>query len=90
MTSFLLGIFSGTNFPVNALPRWLLPVALAIPLTYGLDAVRGILLKIPTILPLQWELVLLVAFMFVMLWLGNWAFNSLERTVRKWGTLGQH
>jgi ABC-2 type transport system permease protein len=90
MTSFLLGIFSGTNFPVNALPRWLLPVALAIPLTYGLDAVRGILLKIPTILPIQWELALLVAFMFVMLWLGNWAFNSLERTVRKWGTLGQH
>jgi ABC-2 type transport system permease protein len=90
MSSFLLGIFSGTNFPVNALPKWLLPVALAIPLTYGLDAVRGILLQIPTLIPIQLELVLLVVFMFIMLWLGNWAFNSLERTVRKWGTLGQH
>ena len=90
MSSFLIQIFSGSNFPVNALPKWLLPISLALPLTYGLDAVRGILLKIPTILPLRWEMVLLVIFMFAMLWLGSWAFGSLERRVRRWGTLGQH
>jgi len=90
VTSFLVQIFSGSNFPVNALPKWLLPVALALPLTYGLDAVRGYLFTIPTILPLRWEMVLLVFFMIVMLWLGSWAFGSLERRVRKWGTLGQH
>jgi len=90
VSSFLVGIFSGANFPVNALPKWLLPVSLALPLTYGLDAVRGYLLKLPTILPLRWELVLLVVFMFVMLGLGGWAFGSLERRVRRWGTLGQH
>lgn len=90
ISSFLVQIFTGTNFPVNALPKWLLPVALALPLTYGLDAVRGYLLKTSTILPLNWELGLLVVFMFAMLWLGNWAFGSLERRVRKWGTLGQH
>jgi ABC-2 type transport system permease protein len=90
VSSFLVQIFSGSNFPVNSLPKWLLPVSLALPLTYGLDAVRGILLKTSTIFPLHWELVLLVVFMFVMLWLGNWAFGSLERRVRKWGTLGQH
>ena len=90
VTSFLVQIFSGSNFPVNSLPKWLLPVALALPLTYGLDAVRGYLFTIPTILPLRWEMVLLVFFMIVMLWLGSWAFGSLERRVRKWGTLGQH
>lgn len=90
MSSFLVQLFSGSNFPVNSLPRWLLPVSLALPLTYGLDAVRGTLLKTTTILPLGWELILLVAFMFVMLWLGTWAFRSLERRVRKLGTLGQH
>jgi ABC-2 type transport system permease protein len=90
VSSFMVQIFSGSNFPVNSLPKWLLPVSLALPLTYGLDAVRGILLKTNTIFPLHWELVLLVVFMFVMLWLGNWAFSSLERRVRKWGTLGQH
>jgi ABC-2 type transport system permease protein len=90
MSSFLLQIFSGSNFPVSSLPKWLLPVSLSLPLTYGLDAVRAYLLETPTILPLYWELVLLVVFMFAMLWLGIWAFRSLERRVRRMGTLGQH
>jgi len=90
ISSFLVQIFSGVNFPVSSLPKWLLPISLALPLTYGLDAVRGILLKTTTILPIYWELVLLLVFMVVMLWLGTWAFGSLERRVRKWGTLGQH
>ncbi len=90
MSSFLLQIFTGSSFPVGSLPKWLLPVSLAIPLTYGLDAVRGILLNTPTLFPLGLEIALLVAFMVLMLWLGAWAFNKLERQVRKWGTLGQH
>jgi ABC-2 type transport system permease protein len=90
VSSFLVGIFSGTNFPVNALPKWLLPISLALPLTYGMDAVRGYLLKTNTLLPIAWEIALLVVFMFIMLWIGVWAFNSLERRVRQRGTLGQH
>lgn len=90
VSSFLVQIFSGSNFPVNALPRFLLPVALALPLTYGLDAVRAHLIGTKTILPLQWEMVLLVVFMFVMLWIGTVTFRSLERRVRTLGTLGQH
>jgi ABC-2 type transport system permease protein len=90
VSSFLVQIFSGSNFPVNALPRFLLPVALALPLTYGLDAVRAHLIGTKTILPLQWEMILLVVFMFVMLWIGTAAFRSLERRVRTLGTLGQH
>ena len=89
-SSFLVQIFSGSNFPVNALPRFLLPVALALPLTYGLDAVRAYLIGTKTIFPLNVELVLLVVFMFVMLWIGTTAFKSLERRVRVLGTLGQH
>lgn len=90
LSSFLVQIFSGSNFPVNALPRFLLPVALALPLTYGLDAVRAYLIGTKTILPLQWELALLIVFMFVMLWLGTGAFKWLERRVRVLGALGQH
>jgi ABC-2 type transport system permease protein len=90
MSSFLVQIFSGSNFPVNALPRFLLPVALALPLTYGLDAVRSHLIGTTTILSLQWEMILLIVFMFVMLWIGTSAFRSLERRVRVLGTLGQH
>ncbi len=90
VSSFLVQFFSGSNFPVNALPRFLLPVALALPLTYGLDAVRAHLIGTKTILPLQTELLLLIVFMFVMLWIGMTTFRSLERRVRTLGTLGQH
>ena len=88
--SFLVQGFSGTNFPVQSLPTWLIPVALALPLTYGLDAVRGWLLETKTILPLNVEIILLIVFMFVMLWFGAWIFYRVERRVRTLGTLGQH
>lgn len=90
ISSFLVQIFSGSNFPVNALPRFLLPIALALPLTYGLDAMRSHLIGTRTILPINLELALLVIFMFVMLWIGVTTFRSLERRVRTLGTLGQH
>src|SRR5215208_4013779 len=88
--SFLVQGFSGTNFPIQSLPTWLIPVALALPLTYGLDAVRGWLLETKTILPLRVEVLLLIVFMFVMLWFGAWVFYKIERRVRTLGTLGQH
>jgi ABC-2 type transport system permease protein len=90
VSSFLVQGLSGTNFPVQSLPTWLVPVALALPLTYGLDAVRGWLLQTKTILPLNIEIVLLIVFMFVMLWFGAWIFDRVEQRVRTLGTLGQH
>jgi ABC-2 type transport system permease protein len=88
--SFLVQGFSGTNFPIQSLPSWLIPVALALPLTYGLDAVRGFLLKTQTILPIPVEIALLIVSMFVMLWFGAWVFYRVERRVRTLGTIGQH
>jgi len=88
--SFLVQGFSGTNFPVQSLPSWLIPISLALPLTYGLDAVRGLLLHTQTLLPLRVEILLLIVFMFVMLWFGSWVFYRVERRVRTLGTLGQH
>jgi len=90
MGHFLIQTFSGTNFPVQSLPRWLLPVSLAIPLTYGFDATRGWLLQTQTLLPLFWEIVLLGVFMVVMIVLGLAAFGALERRVRQLGNLSQH
>jgi ABC-2 type transport system permease protein len=90
VSSFLVQGFSGTNFPVQSLPSWLIPVALALPLTYGLDAVRGWTLQTKTILPLNVEIALVIVFMFVMLWFGSWIFYRVERRVRTLGTLGQH
>ena len=90
MSSYLVGLFSGSQFPVQALPRFLMPISLALPLTYGFDAVRGVLLHTRTIIPIPYEIGLLVVFMFGMLWLGVLVFNRMERKVRMKGTLGQH
>lgn len=88
--SFLVQGFSGTNFPVKSLPYWLIPVSLMLPLTYGLDAVRGFLLKTNTLMPIKTEITILIVFMFVMLWGGAQIFYRVERRVRTLGTLGQH
>ncbi len=90
VSSYLVQLFSGAQFPVTALPRWLLPVSLALPLTYGFDAVRGWLLDTRTLIPLSYEIALLVVFMFVMLVTGSAVFRRLERRVRQRGTLGTH
>jgi ABC-2 type transport system permease protein len=90
VSSFLVQGFSGTTFPVKALPTWLIPIALILPLTYGLDAVRGFLLQTETLLPLPVEIAILIVFMFVMVWFGAWVFHRVERRVRTLGTLGQH
>jgi len=88
--SFLVQGFSGTNFPVKSLPYWLIPISLMLPVTYGLDAVRGLLLKTNTLLPIKVEIIILIVFMFVMLWGGAQIFYRVERRVRTLGTLGQH
>jgi ABC-2 type transport system permease protein len=88
--SFLVQGFSGTSYPVKSLPYWLIPISLMLPLTYGLDAVRGWLLQTDTLLPLNMEILLLIVSMFLMLWFGAWIFNRIERRVRILGTLGQH
>jgi ABC-2 type transport system permease protein len=88
--SFLTTVFSGAQFPVNVLPRWLLPVSLALPMTYGFDLARGFLLNTNTILPIPLEIGILIVMMFVMVIVGLWAFRKLERRVRQMGTLGQH
>src|SRR5918996_2332840 len=90
VSSFLVQGLSGANFPVKSLPYWLIPIAMMLPLTYGLDAVRGILLKTNTLLPIHTEVLLLIVFMFTMLWFGAWIFYRIERRVRTLGTLGQH
>ncbi len=90
VSSFLVQTFSGLSYPVNALPRYLLPIALALPLTYGFDAVRGLLLGTRTLLPIPLEIGLMLIFMVAMILLGVWIFRRLEFRVRMRGTLGQH
>lgn len=89
-SNFLISILSGSQFPVQVLPRLLLPLSLAIPLTYGFDAVRALLLGSTPLVPLAYELLILVIFMLVMTPLGYLVFKRVERRCQMLGTLGQH
>jgi ABC-2 type transport system permease protein len=90
VSNYLISMLSGSQFPVNVLPRFLLPLSLAIPLTYGFDAVRGYLLGTRTLLPIEQELGVLVLFMAVTLPLGYLIFKRIERRCRMLGTLSMH
>jgi len=81
---------SGSEFPVTVLPRPLLAISLALPLTYAYDAIRGHLLHTETLLPFGTELLILVACMFVFFTLGYLVFRRIERRCRSIGTLSQH
>jgi ABC-2 type transport system permease protein len=90
VSNYLISLLSGSQFPINVLPPFLLPFALALPLTYGYDAVRGYLLQADTILPLNVELGILLVFMAVMAPLGYAIFRRVERRCKVLGTLGMH
>jgi ABC-2 type transport system permease protein len=90
VSNYVVTTLSGSNFPVQALPSFLLPLALALPLTYGYDALRGSLLHTRTILPLPTELAICFAFMLVMSFLGAAVFGRIERRCRRLGTLALH
>lgn len=90
VSNYVVSTLSGSQFPVSVLPRLLLPLSLALPLTYGFDAVRGFLIGSATLLPLQYELGILILFMFVMVPLGYLVFKRVERRCRMLGTLSQH
>jgi ABC-2 type transport system permease protein len=90
VSNYVVSTLSGSQFPVNVLPRLLLPLSLAIPLTYGYDAVRGFLLGSATLLPLEYEIAILLLFMCAMVPIGFLIFKRVELRCRMLGTLSQH
>jgi ABC-2 type transport system permease protein len=90
VSNFLISILSGSQFPVNVLPRGLLVLSLALPMTYGFDAIRGILLNGETLVPLAYAVGILLVFMVVMVPIGYAVFQRVERRCRVEGTIGMH
>lgn len=88
--NFVLGILSGRDYPVRVLPRPLLMISLLLPLTYGYDGLRAVIVGTRTLLPLQLEVAVMIVFMVAMVALGTHIFARLERRCRLEGTLSQH
>jgi ABC-2 type transport system permease protein len=90
VSDWSIGILSGRQFPVSVLPRPLLLISLTLPLTYGFDVVRGCLLNTKTLIPMQYEIAILLVFMGIMVPAGYGVFKLVERRCRALGTLGLH
>jgi ABC-2 type transport system permease protein len=70
---------SGALFPVTNLPSWLKWAFYVNPLTYGVDALRTIMMPgWPPLLPLHYDILIIVAFDLVMIIIGTYAFSRRQ------------
>lgn len=87
--STVLPLLLGETFSVGILPRPLQVAALAIPLTYGLDALRWAFSGARTVLPLALELAIAGSAALVLPWVGVAFFRWIEGIARKSGSLSE-
>ncbi|MBE3589819.1 MAG: ABC transporter permease [Firmicutes bacterium] len=86
-SNFIVNVLSGENFPVKVLPPALLAISLALPTTYAMDGLRGLLLGTRTLWPVTWEFAALCVLAAWLIVLGRWSFLAVERFCRRRGTL---
>ena len=75
------------NFPLAIFPTAVSSVALLIPLSAGMDAMRQVLFRSTGVLDVGWEIALLAVESVVFLWMARRGLRMLERRAREEGTL---
>lgn len=81
--------FSGLVFPIQAMPRTLLPISYLIPLTFGLLSMRLTLLGGASLTEVAVPLMALALMTLVFFLLATWLIGYAERTAKKNATLTQ-
>ncbi|MFQ6135486.1 MAG: ABC transporter permease [Nitrososphaerales archaeon] len=74
---FPLFLLSGALFPIDNLPSWLAPFTYADPLTYCVDALRGVLLGASRF-PVVFDLTVLALFAIATTVIGNLSFKRMK------------
>ena len=80
-------LLTGMNFPLAIFPTAVSSVALLIPLSAGMDAMRQVLFRSTGVLDVGWEIALLAVQSVVFLWMARRGLRMLERRAREEGTL---
>jgi ABC-2 type transport system permease protein len=78
---------SGFYFPVKYLPFWLQVAASIIPVTFGLDAIRQVLILGAGLSEVSFHVAVLAAFWLVLLLVAKWALRYMEDHARSEGRL---
>jgi ABC-2 type transport system permease protein len=83
-------LLAGVYYPVSVLPVWLEPISRAIPLTYGLDAMRLAMLQGYSIYELRNDIFVLLGFTIVLTPLAFFIFKKALQRAKKEGSLIQY
>ncbi len=74
---FPIFFLSGALYPLTNLPAWVRVLSYADPLTYGLDGLRGALIRV-SVMPVAFDLAVMAAIALAMVGLGAWFFEKSE------------
>ncbi|MGH7603741.1 MAG: ABC transporter permease [Gemmatimonadaceae bacterium] len=85
--STLLG---GVYYPAKVVPSWLQHISGFIPLTYGLRALRRVMLEGASLFSVGRDVAILLAMTAVLLAVSTWIFGISMRYARRTGTLGYY
>jgi len=82
MSFIVLPIFllSGALFPITGLPSWLQVAVYINPLTYGVDALRNIILN-EAVLPLYVDVIVVAVFAMMMIMISALVFSKKEQSL---------
>ncbi len=83
----IIGVISGTLFPISEFPPWLQVVAHLSPLTYALEALRSALLSDQPSTSYLSDLLILLAFAVVLVPISAWTLERAFRSAQRRGTL---
>jgi ABC-2 type transport system permease protein len=86
----LSGLLGGVYYPTKVIPSWIQDVSEAVPLTYGLRALRQTLLEGMPLPAVARDVTILVGFVVVLSALGVWAFARALRYAKQAGNLSQY
>lgn len=80
-------LLTGMNFPLSIFPTIVSGIALLIPLSAGMDAMRQVLFRSTGVLDVEYEIALLAVLSVIFLYLARRGLRMLERKAREEGTL---
>lgn len=84
------GLLGGVYYPTRVVPSWIEPVSQLLPVTYGLRALRKVLLEQQPLPSVAGDVAVLASFAVVLLAVSLLAFRYAFRYARRTGTLAQY
>lgn len=83
-------VFSGVFFPPQLLPDTMQKISKLLPATYGLEAIRGVLIENNGLTETRGPIMTLLAFLVILLPISLWIFSRAVRRAKREGSLIQY